>query len=192
MIRTILGISVGVAGAFCILASELLFSFPQLGSYRAYLAILLAVLALVVWFSGWHQARQRLRESDEQENFSIARDLRYWGVMFLLLAGISLFIQPFRRHKLALAANPVQPTSLSAKVMPPTPAPTPAPAEIRPPDFPRLNIQGYVLRANESVVFIAGGSYGIGDEVLGMSVKSVAREGVTMEKGGRTKLYPVP
>ena len=188
MIRTILGISVGVAGAFCILASELLFSFPKLGSYRAYLAILLTVLALVVWFSGWHQARQRRLESEEQEKLSIALDLRYWGVMFLLLAGISLFIQPFRRHKLPLAANPVQPATPSTKVMPPPPAP----AAIRPPDFPRLNIQGYVLRASESVVFIGGGSYGIGDEVLGMSVKSVAREGVTMEKGGRTKLYPVP
>ena len=189
MIRTILGISVGVAGAFCILASELLFSFPKLGSYRAYLAILLTVLALVVWFSGWHQARQRRLESEEQEKLSIALDLRYWGVMFLLLAVISLFIRPFRRHKLPRAADPVKLAVPSLKVMPPA---APVPVAIPPPDFPRLNIQGYVLRANESVVFIGGGSYGIGDEVLGMSVKSVAREGVTMEKGGRTKLYPVP
>ena len=188
MIRTILGISVSVAGVFCIVASELLFSFPKLGAYRAHLAILLGVLALGMWCSGWHRARQQPQTSEEREKFSVALNLPYWGVMFLLLAVISLFIRPFRRHKLPRAADPVKLAVPSLKVMPPA---APVPVAIPPPDFPRLNIQGYVLRANDSVVFIAGGSYGIGDAVLGMSVKSVTREGVTMEKDGQTKLYPV-
>jgi hypothetical protein len=172
------GVSLVVAGLYYILASELLRAFPNLETARTGVAAALAGLGAVVGLAGWSRRRTTgPSEEAEEAASSLALDLRYWGCVCILLAGISLFVRPFRHASapLIVAAPKPSPVITNAPVV-----------------FPTLKIQGCILGENRPVVIIDGRSYGEGDLVRGLIVKSVSRDGVVMEKGGATKCYAVP
>jgi len=191
VIWTNLSISLCVMSVFYIITSELLLAFPKLDLMRGVLAAILMALGTAGWFVGRHRARQRQRaETGSGPRPPLGLDLRYWGVMSVVLAGLSFFVQPLRHR---------QPADATAPTAPLTPASPPVLAEVPPPPavtnppvvFPALNIQGCILGKNESVVIIDGRSYGVGDQVQGLTVKSITRAGVMMEKDGQRKTYEV-
>jgi hypothetical protein len=188
MIWIVLGIALGVAGAFCIMASELLRAFPKLDTWRAETAVGFAVLGVVVWLVGKIRAGARPRPlAEEQANISTRLGLPFWGAMLMVLAGIVMFIQPLRRQEVALTPAPASPP---ASLLPPA---TALPAVTNKPNiFPPLKIQGFILVGTNPVVLINGEAFGVGDRLLGLTVKSVTREGALMEMGSETKLYKVP
>lgn len=195
MIWNVLGIAVGVAAFFCIVASELLRAFPKLEAWRTILAGVLAALGVAVWLAGKIRARARSKpQAEEQENISARLGLPFWGAMLVVLAGIVLFIQPLRRSEpvrhLPLTATPVVPTNkLPTNIMPTNIIQTPV--TNRAVAFPPLKIQGLILADGNPVVLIDGKSFGVGEEVKGCTVKSVKRDGVLMEKDGATQFYKV-
>ena len=188
MIWTILGVALAVAGAFCIVAAELLRAFPVLDGWRGLLAAVLAALGATVGLTGmfWRRAHPELDEETRQSlAFKLGRP--FWGVMLLACAGIALFIQPLRTKMAALTppppARPAPPPVVKAEPPPVTNAPV---------TFPALKIQGCIVVGDQPVVLIDGEAFGVGDQVRGVTVKSVTREAVVMELGGQTKNYKVP
>lgn len=192
MIWTILGVAVGVAGAFCILASELLYAFPALDGWRGVIAAVLAACGATVALTALLKARaQPEPEPDAEEGQSLSFKLGrpFWGAMLLVCAGIALFIQPLRLRETAAPPTP----AAVAPAPPPVVKAVPPPAPMNPPVvFPPLKIQGCIMVGNRPVVLINGKSFAVGDQVQGLTVKSVTREGVVMELGGETKSYKVP
>lgn len=187
MIWIVLGIALGVAGAFCIVAAELLRAFPKLDTWRAETAAGFAALGVIVWLVGKIRAGARPRPlAEEQANISARLGPPFWGAMLVVLAGIVMFIQPLRRQEVALIPASVSP---SASVLPPAALPA---VTNKPPVFPPLKIQGFILVGTNPVVLINGEAFGVGDRLLGLTVKSVTREGALMEMGSETKLYKVP
>ncbi len=187
MIWTILGVALGVAGAFCIVAAELLRAFPALDGWRGVIAAVLAACGATVGLTGMFHRRAH-PETDEETRQSLSFKLGrpFWGAMLLAGAGIALFIQPLRTKEAAVAppppARPVPPVVV--KAAPPTV--TNAPVK-----FPALKIQGCIMVGDQPVVLINGEAFGVGDQVQGVTVKSVTREGALMELGSETKLYKV-
>jgi hypothetical protein len=188
MIWTILGVALGVAGAFCIVASELLRAWPVLDGWRGVIATVLAAFGATVGLTGmfWRRAHPEIDEETRQSlAFKLGRP--FWGAMLLAGAGIALFIQPLRTKEAAVAppppARPAPPPVVKAEPPPVTNAPM---------KFPALKIQGVILVGDQPVVLIDGEAFGVGDQVQGVTVKSVTREGVVMELRGETKKYKVP
>ncbi len=189
MIWTILGVALGVAGVFCIVAAELLRAFPALDGWRGVIAAVLAVCGATVGLTGmfWRRAHPEIDEETRQTMaFKLGRP--FWGAMLLACAGIALFIQPMRSKEAAVAPPPPPPAR-------PTPPPVvkaePPPVTNAPVKFPALKIQGFIMVGEQPVVLIGGEAYAVGDQVQGVTVKSVTREGVVMELGGQTKSYKV-
>ena len=189
MIWTILGVALGVAGAFCIVAAELLRAFPALDGWRGLLAAALAAVGATVGLTGmfWRRAHPVTDEEIRQSlSFKLGRP--FWGAMLLACAGIALFIQPMGTKETAVAppppVRPVPPPPPVVKVEPPTV--TNAPVK-----FPTLKIQGCIMVGGQPVVLIGGAAFGVGDQVQGLTVKSVTREGAVMELDGQTKTYKV-
>ncbi len=190
MIWTILGVALGVAAAFCIIASELLRHFPALDGWRGVFAAVLAVCGATVGLTGMFKARAHPEPDDEKrESLSYKLGLPFWGGMLLACAGIALFIQPLYQRETVVARAPVAPAP--PPVVKVAPAPAPAPTN-RPVVFPPLKIQGCILVGDNPVVLIDGKSFAVGDQVRGLTVKSVTREGVVLEQSGQTKTYRVP
>jgi hypothetical protein len=188
MIWTNLSISLCVMSVFYILGSELLLTFPKLDLMRGIVAAVLTGSGITAWFVGRHGARQRQRsETGGGTRVSLSLDLRYWGVMGVVLAALSFFVQPLRRRP--EVSQPARPTVVAPPVVAEE---VPVPSTTNPPViFPVLNIQGFMLGQNAPVVIIDGRSYGEGDRVQGFAVKSITREGVVMEQDGETKIYKV-
>jgi hypothetical protein len=187
MIWTILGVAVGVAGAFCIVAAELLRAFPVLDGWRGVIAAVLAALGATVGLTGMLR-RRALPETDEETSPGLTGKfgLPFWGAMLLVGAGIVLFIQPMRRAEPVARPAPVRPApSPVVKAAPP-------PITNAPVVFPPLKIQGCIIVGDQPVVLIDGEAFGVGDQVHGLTVKSLTREAVVMELGGETKKYKVP
>lgn len=187
MIWTILGVALGVAGAFCILAAELLRAFPALDGWRGVLAAVLAAVGATVGLTGMFQRRAH-PETDEETRQSLSFKLGrpFWGAMLLACAGIALFIQPLRTNETAAAPPPPAPAP------PPVVKAEPPPATNAPVAFPALKIQGCIIVGDQPVVLIDGEAFAVGDQVRGLNVKSVTREGVVLERAGQTKTYKVP
>ena len=188
MIWTILGVALGVAGAFCIVAAELLRAWPALDAWRGVVAAVLAVLGATVGLTGMFHRRAH-PETDEETRQSLAYKLGrpFWGAMLLAGAGIALFIQPLRTGETAVAPPPP-----SRPVPPPLVKAVPPPVTNAPVIFPPLKIQGCIIVGDQPVVLIDGEAFGVGDQVHGLTVKSLTREAVVMERGGETKKYKVP
>ena len=192
MIWTILGVAVSVAAAFCIISSELLRHFPALDSWRGVFAAVLAVCGAIVGLTGMFKARAH-PEPDEELRKSLSYKLEkpFWGGMLLACAVIALFIQPLYHQQTVVAPAPAAPAS--PPVVKVAPAPIKPPTPTNPPVvFPPLKIQGCILGEDKPVVLIDGKAYGVGDQVRGLTVKSVTREVVVLEKSGQTKTYKVP
>ncbi len=191
MIWTVLGVALGVAAAFCIIASELLRHFPALDGWRGVFAAVLAVCGTIVGLTGMFKARAQPEPDEEiRESLSYKLGLAFWGGMLLACAGIALFIQPLYQRETVVAPAPVVPAPPPVvKVVPPAPAPAPTNPPVV---FPPLKIQGCILVEDKPVVLIDGKSFGVGDQVRGLTVKSVTREVVVLEKSGQTKTYKVP
>lgn len=192
MIWTILSVALGVAGVFCIVTAELLRAFPALDGWRGVLAAVLAAVGATVGLTGmfWRRAHPEIDEETRQSlAFKLGRP--FWGAMLLTGAGIVLFIQPLRTNETAAPPRPSPPPT-----RPVPPPPPPVKAELpkvtnAPVKFPALKIQGCIMVGDQPVVLIGGEAFGVGDQVQGMTVKSVTREGALMELGSETKLYKV-
>lgn len=189
MIWTMLGVLVGVAGAFCIVASELLRAFPKLDDWRTLLAAIFAALGIGVWLMGKFRGHPASEPGAEKLGSSPLGSA-FWGAILLVCAGVVLFIEPLRRSPVIsippLAIAQIVPTNT------PVPQPTPPPPAPKPPVvFPALKIQGCILVDGNPVVLIGGETYAVGDRMQGWTVKSVRREGVLMEWDGATKLYKI-
>jgi hypothetical protein len=185
MIWTILGVSVGVVAIFCVAVAELFVGMPVFEQHRPHIAIVLSLLGATAWFFGRHIAKRRVPTADEgagHKTFALF-DLRYWGPMLVVFGAITIFIQTLR----PLPQVVVQARSAPPAAIPP-PAPKLPPPHTNPPVvFPPLKLQGVILHVDSSVVIIGGRSYGVGDQVNGVVVKEINREGAIVEKGGETR-----
>lgn len=191
MIWTFLGIAVGVAAAFCILASFLLVKFPVLDQWRLWIAAVFALLGVAGWFHGRHKARQRAAlPPDEAEAVWPPSDKRFQGIMLVVFAFIVLFIQPlFGRKAPPPASAPVMVRRPPPPELDSNPPPVqPPPPVVSPATFPNLKLQGVILRANVREAIINGHSYGIGDAVEGAVLKAVERDHVILEMSGQTRI----
>lgn len=173
----------GVMAAFCMIASFLLASFTSLDSWRYPIAAGFAALAVVLGFLGQMKARRRAVAPLREETWPPG-DLRFHGAMLLVIAGITLFIHPLFWRKaekpVPVAVRP--PPKPTPVVSPPPPPPTNVPVV-----FPKLKLQGLIIRANNSMAIINGQSYGVGDTVNGVVVKAIERDRVTVELGGEVQ-----
>ena len=181
MIRIVLGIALGLAAAFYIVAAEVLRAFPRLDHWRAEISAGLAVLGVALWLVGKIRARVGPKSpGEDQDNISARLGLPFWGAMFVVLAGIVMFIQPLRGPQVALLPASASPPATSSRAV-----------TNKPSVFPPLKIQGCILVGTNPVVLVNGEAFGVGDQLFGLTVKSVTREGALMEMGSETKLYKV-
>jgi hypothetical protein len=179
MIWTILGISVAIMGVFCISMAETLVGKPLFENNRPYIAIATAVAGVATWLFGYHLGVKQRRKRDGTTDSTpfVLFDLRYWGPMLIVFGMITLFIRPLRQSKEAGASAPRPP---SPKVLPTEPVKTPV-------VFPRLKMQGLILRSTRQVAIINGEAYTVGDHVGDVLVKAIDRSGVTLELRGEVK-----
>ena len=184
MIWTMLGIAMGVMAAYCMIASFLLATFPALNSWRALIAAAFAAQAVFAWFLGRRKAQRRAADQSKEELWPPS-DLRFHGAMLLIIAGITLFIHPlFWRKQEPPPAVAVRPPSKPPVVAPP---PAPPPPAVVPVVFPKLKLQGLIIRDNNSMAIINGQSYGVGDTVEGAVVKAIERNQVILELGSEVQ-----
>jgi hypothetical protein len=181
MIWTKLGISVGVAGAYCIIAGHFLVMFPELDLWREIIAGVLGGIGIVVLALGLRGAKRRKAAAVADEPASLGLDARYWGIMIIAMGGIALFIQPLFRFG-------EKPVVVAAKTPPPKPAPEPPPPP-PPPEpvtnapfvFPKVKLQGVIVRGAQSAVIIQGRSFSTGDLIEGARIKDIRANGIWLE-----------
>jgi len=184
MIWTMLGIAMGVMAAFCMIASFLLATYPVLDSWRALIAAAFAAQAVFAWFLGRRKAQRRAADQSKEELWPPS-DLRFHGAMLLVIAGITLFIHPLFWRKQEPPAVAVRPPLKPAPVV--IPPPPPPPPAVVPMVFPKLKLQGLIIRADNSMAIINGQSYAVGDTVEGAVVKAIERDRVMVELGGEVQ-----
>lgn len=182
-----LGISVAIVATFSIVMTEVLQEKAFYEKHRWVIcAVLIAmgVFLLVVGRFVNKQIRESHRSEDGEPAASpfILVNMEYWGLMLTIFGIIVVFIIPFRKIE-ARAATPapakkIEKTNAPATVV--TNAPTP-PAPVKPVTFPKLKLQGIVLREARPSALINGRTYFVGDEVDGAKVFSVGTTNVVIE-----------
>src|SRR5436190_12836791 len=99
MIWTILGLSVAIIAAFCVLLAELFVGKPMFENHREYVAGSLGACGVAAWVVG-RVLFSRNHDTDNEGETShkfILFDLRYWGPMLVALGVITLFIRPLKK-----------------------------------------------------------------------------------------------
>ena len=196
MIWTILGISVALVAGFSVALVELLVGRPFFEQHRVHMAIILAAVGAGTLVLGSYLAgKQPEGESPEADKGFRLLDLRYWGPMLILLAGITFFIQTIadrmelivsQRMKTASVLAPQKVAALEPSKAEPSKAESPKPRV--PVVFPELKVQGLIFRADRPVVLINGRQYGVGDLISNAMVKEITRAALTIEKSNEVKV----
>src|SRR5687767_11232050 len=190
-----LGISVAIVAAFSIMMSEVLQDKVFYEKHRWMMCGALIVMGVFLLIVG-HFVNRQIRASRITEDGEappspfILVNMEYWGLMLAIFGAIVVFIVPFKKVEARAAAQPAP-----AKKVEPTNAPpkTNVVSAITPPPntnqvkFPKLRLQGVVLREPRPSALINGRTYFVGELVDGAKVFSVGPTSTVMEFQGQYK-----
>jgi hypothetical protein len=190
MILTAFATTIVLAVLFCIAAAEFFVGQPFFEAHRQTIAISLGGTGITFLVLGISLARRRKTSGDDRRRLFVILDFRYWGTMFVLFGGLTLFVHSLGVEGLiqqarGLLSRTNQITAISPIAR--TNAPAPAPAVLAPTSFPSVKVQGIIFTKNRPMAILNGNSYGIGDRVGDAFVKSIQTDGVTLEKGNAVK-----
>jgi len=180
MVWTIVGFSVAIIATFCVCLAEFFSGNAVFESSRPAIAGFLGVGGLAALAIGIVIAARDSRKEDKPIRF-ILFDLRFWGPLLLVLAGVTHYV---RALKIPLA------TAKPELAQSETPAGVPQleKAAARP---PKLQVQGVIYRESQPTVILNGNQYSIGDHMGDVIVRAIDRRSITLEIHGKKTIVPV-
>jgi hypothetical protein len=188
-----LGISVAIVAAFSIIMTEVLQDKAFYEKYRWMMCgglIAMGVFLLVVGHFVNRQIRAgRVTEDGEPPPSPfILVNMEYWGLMLAIFGVIVVFIVPFKKVEARAATQPAPAKKAEATNTPPktniVAVPPPNTNEVK---FPKLRLQGVVVREPRPSALINGRTYFVGELVEGAKVFSVGPTSAVMELQGQYK-----
>ena len=190
-----LGLSVGIIAGFCILVTELLQAAVYYEILRWYAFAALTAAGALIGGVGWYlrrQARTTARPTGEQQSEStLGSHLVFWGPV-LLAFGIVIWCVPHKpKVETVAAAEVIPPADEPAALAPAATNPPPETAMPELPQFPNLNVQGFVHRPPRNAIIVRGRSYFAGDFIGTAKVFSIKPDTVVLEINGFYKAYPI-
>jgi hypothetical protein len=181
-----LGISVAIVAAFSIVMTEVLQDKAFYEKYRWMICGGLIVMGVFLVIVG-HFVNRQIRASRMTEDGEpppspfILVNMEYWGLMLAIFGVIVVFIVPFKKVE-ARAATPAKETNA-----PPKTNIVAVPPNTNQVKFPKLRLQGIVLREPRPSALINGRTYFVGELVEGAKVFSVGPTSAVMEFQGQHK-----
>lgn len=183
-----LGISVAIVATFSIIMTEVLQDKIFYEKHRWVICGALIVMGLFLLVVG-HFVNRQLRASRTTEDGEpppspfILVNMEYWGLMLTIFGIIVVFIVPFKKVEAREGAP------APAKKVEKTSAPPKTNVVVAPPitnrvTFPKLRLQGVVLREPRPSALINGRTYFVGDLVEGVKVFSVNPTSAVVELDG--------
>jgi len=178
-----LGISVAFVASFSMIMNALLRHNAFYEKHRWLICGFLAAVGLLLLVAG-HLINRQIRTNRLTEDGEAPPDpfilvnMEYWGLMLVIFGVIVLFIAPLKR----VEAGATQPTKKMAAT---TVTPKTDITEIKTVTFPKLRLQGIIVREPRPSALINGRTYFVGDLVEGVKVLSVEPNSVVVEFQGR-------
>jgi hypothetical protein len=151
----------------------------------------LALLGMLSWLGGKLIAAGRARAESsvervgvpdpanghsESESPPVSGWSQFWGVILVTTAGVSCLMAEWSHRTPRVAFAPPPPEASAREIQP------------APVVFPSLELRGMIESGNRSTAIINGKTLRIGDQISGVRLTAVSREGVTVELAGQSKV----
>ena len=209
-IWSLLGISVALVAAFCIIMTEVFQDKSYYETYKWYACAFLLASGIIMWFAGMKiSARgknppgQATNERPDHENVPdedgaqadtapfFLFSPQYWGAVLVTFGIAVIFIVPMPSGpKVAASSAPAPPrqTNADPTLLPETnqmlalgPSPDPAP-------FPEVKLQGIIFKPGNPSVVIKGKAFFAGDYIEDAKLVAIERSYITLESQGQRKI----